>query len=151
MENHPGWASEPAVSAAKQGGSVCAPPQTEGVCTGSIRIHAHAALVQYVFTRTHAHSACAIRIHAHAHTRVDAPVSAYLQRTHPHQGERRRRSVMSDSLQPGGPATGCSRQEHWSGSPCPSPGGLPDPGTEPASPAWGGGCLTFRAAWEAQM
>ena len=30
---------------------------------------------------------------------------------------------------------GLSRQEHWSGLPCPLPGDLPDPGTKPASPA----------------
>ena len=29
---------------------------------------------------------------------------------------------------------GFSRQEHWSGLPFPSPGDLPDPGIEPASP-----------------
>ena len=28
-----------------------------------------------------------------------------------------------------------SRQEYWSGSPCPPPGDLPDPRTEPTSPA----------------
>ena len=28
------------------------------------------------------------------------------------------------------------RQEFWSGLPFPSPGDLPDPGTEPESPAW---------------
>ena len=28
-----------------------------------------------------------------------------------------------------------SRQEYWSGLPLPSPGDLPDPGTEPGSPA----------------
>ena len=33
---------------------------------------------------------------------------------------------------------GFSRQGYWSGLPCPPPGGLPDPGTEPA-------CLTFHA------
>ena len=27
------------------------------------------------------------------------------------------------------------RQEHWSGFPFPTPGDLPDPGVEPASPA----------------
>ena len=32
-------------------------------------------------------------------------------------------------------ATGFSRQEHWSESPCPSPGDLPDPGVKPGSPA----------------
>ena len=30
---------------------------------------------------------------------------------------------------------GFSRQEHWSGLPCPPPGDLPDPGIEPRSPA----------------
>ena len=30
---------------------------------------------------------------------------------------------------------GFSRQEHWSGLPCPPPGDLPDPGTESVSPA----------------
>ena len=29
---------------------------------------------------------------------------------------------------------GFSRQEYWSGLPCPSPGNLPDPGIEPRSP-----------------
>ena len=28
-----------------------------------------------------------------------------------------------------------SRPEHWSGLPCPPPGDLPNPGTEPMSPA----------------
>ena len=30
---------------------------------------------------------------------------------------------------------GVSRQEYWSGLPCPPPGDLPDPGIEPGSPA----------------
>ena len=30
---------------------------------------------------------------------------------------------------------GFSRQEYWSGLPCPPPGGLPNPGIEPGSPA----------------
>ena len=30
---------------------------------------------------------------------------------------------------------GFSRQEYWSGLPCPPPGDLPDPVTKPASPA----------------
>ena len=30
---------------------------------------------------------------------------------------------------------GLSRQEYWSGLPCPSPGDLPKPGIEPISPA----------------
>ena len=31
---------------------------------------------------------------------------------------------------------GFARQEHWAELPFPSPGYLPDPGIEPASPAW---------------
>ena len=52
------------------------------------------------------------------------------------------RSDMSDSLRPCGlqPARllcpwGFSRQESWSGLPCPPPGDLPHPGTEPRTPA----------------
>ena len=33
------------------------------------------------------------------------------------------------------PSMGFSRQEYWSGVPLPSPGGLPNPGIEPRSPA----------------
>ena len=52
------------------------------------------------------------------------------------------RSVMSDPLRPmdGGPARlhgpwGSSRQEYWSGLPCPPPGDLPNSEIEPRSPA----------------
>ena len=52
-------------------------------------------------------------------------------------------SVMSDSLQPLGLKLarllcplGFSRQECWSGLPCPPPGDLPNPGVELESPAW---------------
>ena len=41
---------------------------------------------------------------------------------------------------------GFSRQEYWSGSPCPPPRDLPDPGIEPASlmlPALAGGFFTM--------
>ena len=37
---------------------------------------------------------------------------------------------------------GFPRQEHWSGLPFPSAGGLPDPGIEPRSPALAGGFFT---------
>ena len=37
---------------------------------------------------------------------------------------------------------GFSRQEYWSGLPFPSPGDLPKPGIEPASPAVAGGFFT---------
>ena len=42
------------------------------------------------------------------------------------------------------PSMGFSQQEYWSGVPFPSPGDLPDPGTEPAftSPALAGGFFT---------
>ena len=45
---------------------------------------------------------------------------------------------------------GFSRQEYWSGLPCPSPGDLPDPGIKPTSPALAGGFFTTSATWEAQ-
>ena len=50
------------------------------------------------------------------------------------------------------PSMGFSRQEYWSGLPCPPPGDLPDPGIKPASimsPALEGGFFTTRATWEA--
>ena len=37
---------------------------------------------------------------------------------------------------------GFPRQEYWSGLPFPSPGDLPDPGIDPASPALAGGFFT---------
>ena len=37
---------------------------------------------------------------------------------------------------------GFPRQDYWSGLPCPSPGDLPDPGIEPASPALADGFST---------
>ena len=43
--------------------------------------------------------------------------------------------VMSNSLQPYGLSVEFSRQEYWSGLPFPSPGDLPDAGTELKSPA----------------
>ena len=49
---------------------------------------------------------------------------------------------------------GFSRQEYWSGLPCPSPGDLPDPGIEPVSltsPALAlvGRFYTTSTTWEA--
>ena len=49
-------------------------------------------------------------------------------------------------------SVGFSRQEHWSGLPCPPPQGLPHPGTEPTSLmslALAGGFFTSSATWEA--
>ena len=48
---------------------------------------------------------------------------------------------------------GFSRQEYWSGLSCPPPGGLPDPGIEPASlmslsPALADGFFTTSGNWE---
>ena len=45
-----------------------------------------------------------------------------------------------------------SRQECWSGLPCPPPGDLPNPGIEPMtlmSPALTDGFFTTSATWEA--
>ena len=47
---------------------------------------------------------------------------------------------------------GFSRQEYWSGQPCPCPVDSPDPGIKPASltsPALTGGVFTMSATWEA--
>ena len=47
---------------------------------------------------------------------------------------------------------GFSRQEYWSGLPCPPPRDLPDPGMEPVSlmsPALTGRFFTPSATWEA--
>ena len=49
---------------------------------------------------------------------------------------------------------GFSRQEYWSGLPCPPPGHLPDPGIDPASlmsPALAGRFFTTVATWEAPI
>ena len=69
-------------------------------------------------------------------------------------------SVMCDSLQPRGHIArqaplplGFSRQEYWSGLPCPPPGDLPDPGIQPVSlisPASAGRLFTSSATWEAK-
>ena len=59
------------------------------------------------------------------------------------------RSVMSDSVTPWTVAHQAlcplefSRQEYWSGLPCPSPGDLPAPGIEPMSPV----CISCIGRW----
>ena len=67
-------------------------------------------------------------------------------------------SVVSDSVTPWTVAChaplsmGLSRQEYWSGLPCPPPGDLPDPETEHMSllsSALAGGFFTTSATWEA--
>ena len=57
-----------------------------------------------------------------------------------------------DCSPPGSSVHGFSRQEYWSGMPCPPPGDLPNPGIEPTSlmsPALAGGFFTTSATWEA--
>ena len=49
---------------------------------------------------------------------------------------------------------GLSRQEHWSGLPCPPLEDLPDPGIKAMtlmSPILAGGFFTTSVAWEAQL
>ena len=52
-------------------------------------------------------------------------------------------------------STGFSRQEYWSGLPCPSPGDLPDPGIGPMSLSLvlqlAGGFFITSTTWEAQI
>ena len=48
-------------------------------------------------------------------------------------------------------STGFSRQEYWSGLPCPSPGAFPNPGLKPVSlrsPALAGRFFTASATWK---
>ena len=47
-----------------------------------------------------------------------------------------------DCSPPGSSVHGLLQQEYWSGLPLPSPGDLPDPGIEPASPALADGFFT---------
>ena len=49
---------------------------------------------------------------------------------------------MDSSLHQAPLSMGFSRQENWSGLPFPSPGNLPNPGIEPASPALADGFST---------
>ena len=81
--------------------------------------------------------------------------------THPHPARGMARcahSVVSDSADPmdgsppGSSVRGILQARILNGLPCPPPGGLPDPGIEPASltsPALAGG--PTRAAWEARV
>ena len=48
---------------------------------------------------------------------------------------------------------GFSKQEFWSGLPCPPPSDLPNPGTEPVltSPALAGGFFTTSTTWKSQI
>ena len=55
-----------------------------------------------------------------------------------------------DCNQPGSSVLEFPRWEYWRGLPFPTPGYLPDPGIEPASPALAGGFFTTSATWEAQ-
>ena len=57
-----------------------------------------------------------------------------------------------DCSPPGSLSVGFSRQEGWSGLPCPPSGDPPDPGIEPISlmsPAWGSRFFTTSTTWEA--
>ena len=50
-------------------------------------------------------------------------------------------------------SNGFSRQEYWSGLPCPPPGDLPDSAIKPESlesPTLAGGFFTTSITWEAQ-
>ena len=59
-----------------------------------------------------------------------------------------------DCSPPGSSVNQLSRQERWSGLPCPVPGDLPDSGIEPVSltsPALAGGFLINSTIWEASL
>ena len=46
---------------------------------------------------------------------------------------------------------GFSKQEYWSGLPCPPPGGLPNPGMEPVSPTLAGGFFSSEPPGKPRM
>ena len=46
---------------------------------------------------------------------------------------------------------GFHRQEYWSGLPFPSPGDLPNPGIETASPAFTCGFFTTESPWKSHI
>ena len=48
-------------------------------------------------------------------------------------------------------SVGFSRQEYWSGLPCPPTGDLPNPGIKLVSPALGNGFFTISATLEAHF
>ena len=54
-----------------------------------------------------------------------------------------------DCSMPGSSSMGFSRQEYWSGLPCPSPGDLLNPEIKPVSPALAGGFFTSWVTREA--
>ena len=59
-----------------------------------------------------------------------------------------------DSSLPAPLPVGFSRQEYWSGLPCPPPRDLPDPRIKPVSltsPALAGGFFTTSTMWEAYI
>ena len=56
-----------------------------------------------------------------------------------------------DCSPPGSSVMGFSRQDYWSGLPCPPPGDLPNPGIKPVSPmspTLADGFFTTSATWE---
>ena len=50
---------------------------------------------------------------------------------------------------PGSSVHGISQQEYWTGLPFSPPGDLPDPGSQPKSPALADSFFTTSATWEA--
>ena len=57
--------------------------------------------------------------------------------------------TLCNPMDPAPVSTGLSRQEHCSGSPCPPPGDLPDPGTNlrPSVSCRAGRLVTTSATW----
>ena len=53
-----------------------------------------------------------------------------------------------DCSSPSSFVLGCPRQEYWSGLPFPSPKGLPNPGTQPGSPALQVDALQLKPPWK---
>ena len=80
-------------------------------------------------------------LRSHTLAAAAKPLQSYLTLCHP-----------VDCSPPGSSVLGFSRQEYWSGLPCPPPGDHPDPGIKPVSlvsPASAGRFFTTGTTWEA--
>ena len=93
------------------------------------RMHAHAHTHTHTHARTHTCARTHTHVRAHTHSRTDtccAVLSCSVVSN----------SVRSHGLQPSRLLCpwGFSRQEYWSGLPCPPPGDLPNQGIEPRFP-----------------
>ena len=90
-------------------------------------------IYMYTFSYTHICIHSVIHTHTHTHTHTYMCVLSHFRRL-------RLFAAPWTAAHQAPLSVGFSRQEYWSGSPCPPPGDRPDPGIEPRSlsPAFAG-------------